>query len=420
MTTNPAYRWRWWLAALLLVCSILNYVDRVAIGIVAADIKQEFQLTDTDYALIPAAFLLSYAVFYTVGGRFMDSIGPWIGVPLSLAWWSVANILHAVSQSVGHLCVFRALLAVGEASYFTAAVKAVQRTFPPADQSKGVAIMFMGITIGMLFAAPCVGLLAHHYGWRMAFVVTGAMGFVVLPFWGLLSHKIKADLGGETEPEQMAQPPAESGQEDSSTATASPWSILRLRPTWVLFFTRMCTDAAWYFYVFWLPLYFVQERGFDKLMIAKYLWIPFLMADIGYIAGGWIPSRLIHRGWSVNAARKGVMAVAALTVPVGILAVLADTAVGALAWIGLSCIGITAWGTNLTALHSDMYPENRVGTAFGLTGTAGALGGALLQFAVGPILDRTGSYYLAFLLMGCLHPIGICLILFALGRIRRL
>ena len=420
MTTNPAYRWRWWLAALLLVCSILNYIDRAAIGIVADAIKEEFQLTNTEYSWIPAAFLISYGIFYTVGGRFMDVIGPWIGVPLSLALWSLANALHAVSQGLSHLCIFRALLAVGEASYFTAAVKAVQRTFPPADQSKGVAIMFMGITIGMLFAAPCVGLLAHNYGWRMAFIVTGAMGFVVLPFWWLLMHKIQAGPGGGTEPDQLSHPPTDSPQEHSSTAIDTPWSILKLRPTWVLFVTRMCTDAAWYFYVFWLPLYFVQERGFDKLMIAKYLWIPFLMADIGYIAGGWVPSRLIHRGWSVNVARKGVMAVSALIVPLGILAVLADTTQAALALIGVSCIGITAWGTNLTALHSDMYPENRVGTAFGLTGTAGALGGAFLQFAVGPILDRTGSYYLAFLLMGSLHPIGICLIVVALGRIRRL
>ena len=420
MTTNSAFHWRWWLAALLLACSVLNYIDRMAISIVAPLIRDEFHLSNTEYSLIAGSFLLTYGIFYTVGGRIMDSIGPWIGVPLSLAWWSLANALHALSRSFGHLCIFRSLLAVGEASYFTAAVKAVQRLFPPADQSKGVALMFMGITIGTLLATPLVALLADRYGWRMAFIVTGAMGFVLLPFWQLLLRKIKADSAGEPKPQQISHLPADSGQEVSAKTSETPWIVLKYRATWVLFVTRACTDAAWYFYVFWLPEYFVRERGFDMEMIAKYLWIPFLMADIGYIAGGWVPSHLIHRGWSVTLARKGIMAASALMVPLGILAVLADTPLAALGWIGLSTIGMTAWGTNLTALHSDMYPENRVGTAFGLTGTAGGIGGAFLQFAVGPILDRTGSYGLAFLIMGTLHPIGICLILFALGKVRRL
>ena len=420
MTTNPAYRYRWWLGGLLLACSVLNYIDRMAISIVAPLIRDEFHLSNADYSLITGTFLLTYGIFYVVGGLIMDRIGPWIGIPVSVASWSLANMLHAVSRGLGHLCFFRALLAVGEASYFTAAVKAVQRVFPPADRSKGIAIMFMGIMIGTLIATPLVALLAEWHGWRMAFIVTGGMGFVLLPFWQLFLRKLRGQSAGGAEPQQIAHLPAGSGQEDSAKTFETPWSITKYRATWVLFVTRAGTDAAWYFYLFWLPGYFVQERGFDMVMIAKYLWIPFLMADVGYIVGGWLPSYLIHRGWSVNLARKGIMVAAGLMVPLGILAVFADNLLAALGLIGLSTIGMTAWGTNLTALHSDMYPEKRVGTVFGLTGTAGGIGGALLQFVVGPLIDRAGSYGWAFLIMGTLHPIGICWIVFALGKVRRL
>jgi ACS family hexuronate transporter-like MFS transporter len=390
--------------------SVLNYLDRAALGFAATQIKAEFHLTETQYASIISSFLAAYTLSYLLGGVLVDRLGTRRSLVLTVVLWSAANMAHALARSAGELMALRFLLGLGEAAFYPAAMRACAEWFLPRDRSKPIGLFLGGASFGAVIAPVVMaGMMeAPSVGWRGAFLVTGALGFVLVPFW-LSLYRLPDRHPRLTESEREYLGEALAGTE----ARERPWpfrKLLRLPQTGVLILARAMTDASWYVLLFWLGKYFREARGFSNAEILGFLWIPYATADLGALAGGLISSALIRRGASIIAARTSCMLVFALLLPCSLAGFLMPSSHGALALISVATFGHMAWGTNQLTLYADLYPSHSVGSMMGITGAAGALAGIGVQLLLGRSLDLTGSYFLLFLTTACLHPFAALLV----------
>lgn len=329
---------RWIIIGFIFLATTINYIDRQAISVSAPVISEEFSLTAQDYSWIVASFLLAYAVMQVVTGRVIDHIGTKRGFTIAIIWWSIANMLHGLGVGVRSLSVFRFLLGVGEAGNYPAALKAISEWFPPSERSTAVGILNLGPGLGAVIAPPVVAWLILTVGWRVAFVVTGALGFLWLIGWRRLYFRPEAHPRLTREEAALIsrdQPPIEEGGQKT------PWlQFLRRRVVWGLMLSRFVCDGAFYFFVFWLPTYLSDERGFDIAQIGLFAWIPFLAADLGSVIGGWLGSSFIERGWTVNASRKVIIWIGALCVPAAWPALWTESADTALFLIAVAMFAI--------------------------------------------------------------------------------
>lgn len=407
---------RWWIAAVLMAASVLNYLDRVALGVASAPIRDELGLSATQYALIVNAFLAAYTLSYGFGGMLVDRLGTRRSVVLTLVWWSLANMAHALAATQAHLMVCRFLLGLGEATFYPAAIRCAAEWFPPRERSKCVGMILAGASLGATLAPPLVaGMIAvPGIGWRGAFLVTGALGFLLLPAWLVLYRRPEEHpmlTPSEREYLEAHRPPA--------AAAARPWpvrAVMAHRQAWVVLAARMLTDAAWYLLLFWLILYLQKGRGFTPGMVAAYGWIPYAAADLGALCGGWASSTLIRRGWSVVRARTRCMAAFAMLLPACLAGYFAPAEAPWLAvlLISVATFGHMAWGTNSLTLHSDLFPTHTVATFMGITGAAGSIGGIVAQQAVGALVDLSGTYLPVFVAAACCHPVAAVVLLVGL------
>jgi len=390
--------------------SVLNYLDRAALGFAATQIKAEFHLTETQYASIVSAFLAAYTISYLVGGILVDRLGTRRSVVITVTLWSAANMAHALSQSAVELMLFRFLLGLGEAAFYPAAMRACAEWFLPRDRSKPIGLFLGGASFGAVIAPVLMAWMMEmpNVGWRGAFAVTGAAGFLLLPFW-LFMFRLPNRHSRITQVEREYLGETLAGD----VKPERPWplrKLLGLRQTAVLITARSLTDASWYVLLFWLGKYFRESRGFDNAQVMLWLWIPYATADLGALAGGWISSARIRSGSSVVSARTGCMVAFALLLPFSLLGFLMPAPLAALALISVATFGHMAWGTNSLTLHTDLYPAHSVGTMMGVTGAAGALAGIAVQLALGQALDLTHSYLAVFITTACLHPLAAIII----------
>jgi ACS family hexuronate transporter-like MFS transporter len=414
---------RWWIAGALMTASVLNYLDRSALGVASAHIIDDFHLSKSQYALIVNAFLLAYTLSYAVGGVLGDRLGARGTIGVTLAWWSAANMLHAAASGLRSLMAFRFLLGLGEAAYYPAALRAIAEWFPPRERSKPVGLLLAGASLGAVLAPLIVGhmMALPGIGWRGAFAFTGALGFLVLPFWLLLyrtppRHSHRPSTGhGSLEADPDADPSA--AKDDGAPEPVShgkapqPWrvrEILSQPQAWSLMLARLLTDGGWFLLLFWISLYLQKGRGFSDAQIRNYAWIPYAAADLGALTGGWLCSALIRGKAAVIPTRKRCMVAFACLLPASLIGYLmpagADTA--AVAFLSLACFGHMAWGSNFLTLHSDVFPRHTVASIMGLSGAAGSIGGILAGQTVGILVDRTGTYLRVFIATSCLHPLA--------------
>lgn len=395
---------RWYIAALLFTSTVINYIDRQTLSIVAPLLTKELQISPVDYSNILTGFLAAYTLMYLGSGFLVDRWGTRVSLSVFMTWWSISNMLHALANSTLQLGVFRVLLGAGESGNFMAAVKVVSEWYPAKERAFVNGLVNAGAAVGAIVAAPLVTFIALQYGWRAAFVVTGSFGFVWLVAWLILFYVPEKHprLSAAEFALIRADAPALTAESVERIKTAD---LLRLPQTWGLLLSRFLSDPVWWFYLFWLPKYLVENRGFTMVEMGMLAWLPYLAADIGSVTGGLLSGYLIKRKWAVMKARSAGMLPFALMMPLSIGVAYTSSRTVALVLICLVTFAHMAWKTNLVTITNDIYPKNVVGSVSGIVAFGNGVGGTLFTYLTGHIVQHF-SYDAMFILMGCMHPVA--------------
>lgn len=396
---------RWYVCALLFFATTINYIDRQVFSILAPDLQRSIGWNEVEYGYIVTAFQAAYAGGYFVVGRLMDAIPTRKGFAVIMALWSLAAMATASARSALGFGMARAALGLGEAGNFPACIKTVAEWFPKQERALATGIFNAGSNIGAIVAPILVPWITLRYGWQAAFIVTGAFGFVWLGFWLVLYRRPEEHSRlADTEFKHIRRDPAD-------TSEKVPWSkVFGKRQTWAFAIGKFMTDPVWWFFLFWLPKFLNQQYGLTLDKMGLPLVIIYLAADIGSVGGGWLSSTLIKRGWSINASRKTAMLVCALCVVPIVFAAKASSLWVAVALVSLGMSAHQGWSANLYTITSDMFPRKAVGSAIGIGGTVGALGGMFTATAAGYILQVTGSYYSLFFIASVMYLTALAVI----------
>jgi MFS transporter, ACS family, hexuronate transporter len=433
---------RWWIVGLIFLATLINYIDRLTISVLGDAIMRDLRLTNEQFGGIVFWFLLAYTISQGLSGKLYDRIGTRLGFTISIVIWSLAAMGHAFANGLRSLSICRFILGAGEAGNWPGAAKTVAEWFPIRERALGMAIFNSGAAIGSIVAFPFIAWLFSHLGWHSTFIVTGALGFIWLALWLLFyqmperhpwlteeeRHLIRQGQATEEDGDATtaagavnAERAAVAGQNEiASASSASPrWrDLLRYRQVWAIVLARFLTDPIWWLYITWLPLYLMRARGFSLKEISYFAWVPFVAADIGSLLGGWMSGFLIKRGWTVNRARKAVIAFAALLMPAGIFAAFATSPMVALALIAVVLFGFQIWINNVQTLPSDFFSDKAVASVAGLGGTGAGIGSMIFIYTTGWVVDHF-SYVPVLVAAGMLAPLGT-IVLFALaGPIKR-
>lgn len=399
-------RFRWRICAVLFLATTINYIDRNVFSFTMLDegfrhqmlgIPESQPLTAADIAVfrekmsfLDAIFKYCYAFGFLLAGYMIDRIGVRRGYAVGIGGWSIAAVLHGLVSSVPGMAWARGLLGVGEATNFPSAIKTVSEWFPKNERSFATGIFNAGANVGIIITAVCVPFIIAHYGWRASFIVTGAVGVLVL-FWWLSIYR-----SPEQHPKLSADELAyirQDGPPDSGTPVK--WrNLIGYRATWAFAIPKFMTDAVWWFYLTWLPTFFNDNAAFTTKLDLKQVGIPFLViylvSDGGSIFFGWLATKFINMGWSVNKARKVTMGICAVCVLPIVFASMTSSIIVAIALISLATAAHQGWSANLFTTVADQFPRRAVGSVVGIGGLMGGLGGALLAANVGKIINAGG------------------------------
>jgi len=406
---------RWLMAALIFLVTVINYIDRQTVSVLKTSISHDLGLSNADYAAIQNSFLLFYGISQIVSGRLYDVIGTRLGFVFSIVVWSGAALAHAAARTASLFAVFRAALGFGEAGNWPGAAKAVREWFPVRERALGMGIFNTGAAVGGALSPPVIAWLATAYGWRATFLVTGMLGFIWLALWIVL-FRTPERHPWITDRERAHILDGATGAASGPSARPGWRQLLTHRQTWAIVMGRFILDPIWWLYIFWLPSYLQEARGFSLAQVGQSAWVPFLAAGVGALSGGYASGALISRGWTVNRARKTVMSVGALLTSAGILAMRAGDPYVALAWMAVVLFGFQVWINNLQTLPSDFFPSAAVGSVFGLGGAAAALASIIFTWGTGQVVDVFG-YTPVFFVAGLLGPLGLVVTLWLAGRI---
>ncbi|WP_127129976.1 MFS transporter [Pseudoflavitalea rhizosphaerae] len=405
-------KYRWTICTLIFFATTINYLDRQVISLVKGYVETEFKWTEIDYANLTVAFQLSYAIAMMFIGRLIDKLGTKMGYAVSLIAWSIAAIGHGFISSTGGFFVARAALGVTEAGNFPAAIKTTAEWFPKKERSLATGIFNSGSNIGAIIAPLTVPFIAEALNWRMAFVITGAVGLIWLIFWfWLYEIPARSKRLGKAEFDYIHSDEDEKAEQtEANAAKKISWGqLLGYRQTWAFALGKFLTDGIWWFYLFWLPDFLKKQYDLTNTDIAVPVAIVYTIAAIGSIFGGWVPGNLIKKNWPVFKARKTSMFIYALCVlPVMLAQYLGSFGMWyAVLIIGLAAAAHQAWSANIFTTVSDMFPKRAVASITGIGGMAGGLGGILIAKCAGYLFeyykgqgDITVGYMIMFVICG--------------------
>jgi ACS family hexuronate transporter-like MFS transporter len=386
---------RWMMVSLVFLATVINYIDRQTVSVLKTAISTDLGLSNADYAAIQNSFLVMYGISQMVSGRLYDRIGTRLGFIFSIVVWSGAAVAHAFAATAGQFRLWRGVLGFGEAGNWPGAAKLVGEWFPVKERALGMGIFNAGAALGGAVSPPIIA-------WLVLWIVL---------------YNVPEHHPWITEAERAHILSDRAGNSAQQIAWTPGWlTLLTYRQTWAVVIGRFITDPIWWLYIFWLPSYFQEARGFSLQQIGWSAWLPFLCAGIGALGGGWASGHLIQRGWSVNRARKTVMACGALLTPAGILAMRAADPYTALALMGIVLFGFQIWINNLQTLPSDFFPKSAVASVFGLGGFSAALASVIFNFGTGRVVDAMG-YVPVFVVAGVLGPLGPAATVLLAGRI---
>jgi MFS transporter, ACS family, aldohexuronate transporter len=398
---------RWRIAILVSVAIAISYLDRQTLPVAIKAIEQDIPISNEQFSFLQSSFLIAYAVMYAGGGKLMDVFGTRAGFLAIMLIWSLACASHGLAASVGMLAVSRLLLGMGEGGGFPAATRAVAEWFPVHERSTAMGIINAGTAVGGVVAPPLIALVLTTADWRTVFYLTAVVGAVWAIWWWRDYHP------PERHPRLDAAERETLAVVIGASTTAEPaprWlTLLRLRETWGLVVAKFLSDAAWYFYLFWLPKYLYDARDFDIKAVGAFAWIPYAAAGIGCLVGGWLSSWLLTRHVPLDRARKIALGLSAIVMPT-VLFVPSAPVAWALAIFSLAYFGQQSWSTLVMILPADMYPRSAVGAVAGLVGFGGAIGGVVFGQVVGYLLDHGFGYGLVFTLAGSFHVLAFALI----------
>jgi ACS family hexuronate transporter-like MFS transporter len=396
---------RWRIAILVSVAIAISYLDRQTLPVAVSAIARDIPLSNQRFSALQSAFLLSYALMYVGGGKLVDTLGTRIGFAVIMTFWSLANASHALATSFAMLMVSRFLLGMGEGGGFPAATRAVAEWFPAKERATAMGIINAGTAVGAVIAPPLIALVLNYSGWRWIFVVTGGLGLLWTWWW------ISSYFSPANHPEPMVREQFASASEAQDSEPRPRWfDLLRVRESWGLVSAKFLSDAAWYFYLFWLPKYLYDARGFDVRAVGTFAWIPYAAAGVGCLLGGWFSSYLVKRQFSLSVARKLALGLSAAVMP-SILLVPRLPVAWALMIFSIAYFGQQSWSTLVMVLPTDLFPGNVVGSVAGLVGFGGAMGGIAFGQLVGYLLDHGFGYGVVFSLAATFHVAAFVIIL---------
>ncbi|MEC9065669.1 MFS transporter [Altererythrobacter marinus] len=415
-------RFRWTIVALVAVATVINYIDRGALGLLWPEISQDLGMSKLDYAIILNVFTFAYAFGQTLFGKIFDWIGTRLGFVLSIVVWSAATILHAFARGLFSFALFRALLGVSEAGNWPGATKANAEWFPIRERALAQGIFNSGAAIGGIVSAPVVAyLFVFLESWQATFIAIGALGFLWLVPW-LIVYK----TGPEAHPWLSAEERDYilTGQRDLETnevVTYAPSAgeILSRKESWGVILASFFLDPIWWLFVGWLPLYLAETYGFGVAEIGLYGWVPYVGAMFGAWFGGILAQNRIKAGWSVNRTRKSVIALGGAIMLVSLLLTIqASTPLVAVLLMAAILFGFQTAVGNIQTLPSDFYSGKSVGTLAGYAGTAAKLAVVGLNFLI-PIITAD-SYAPAFAVGAALAILTVASVFFLCPRIKPL
>jgi ACS family hexuronate transporter-like MFS transporter len=390
---------RWRILALLFLATVINFVDRQTLSVVAPVLRDEFKFSNRQYGLIVAFFQLGMMLGEFPMGMLMDRWGARRGFSFAIVWWSIASAMHGLANSVAQFSFLRFWLGTGECGNFSGSTKVVAEWFPPKERALGVGIFNGGTMVGSVIAPPLVVWLVRVYGWRMAFVVPSLMGLIWVALWLKTYRPNPARFGPALKPPTNRE-------------------LLGLRQTWACILARTLAGPVMHLYVYWLPEYLYRQRGFSLKEIGLFAWVPFLFADIGSIGGGWFSGWLIARGYPLHEARKISTLLSTVLTAASVGVAIVKSIPLAFILICTAMFGFMWMSATVFAIFSDLFPDNAVGRVTGLTGVGNGASSMILNFATGIVVDRF-SYIPVFAMAGLLPALGMATLFLLAGRIER-
>ena len=406
---------RWHIAILVSVAIAISYLDRQTLPIAIGEIRNDFPISNSTKAFLDSAFLLTYGLMYVGGGRLMDVLGTRRGFLIIMVFWSLACASHGFAGGVFMLAASRLLLGIGEGGGFPAATRVVAEWFPVKERATAMGIINAGTGFGGILAPPLIAWIVTHCAWlglsswRWVFFITGAFG-LLWTIWWARKYFPPAQHPGLTDGEREHLRPVLEKTGAPPPPKIPMRELLRFRETWGIVGAKFLTDAAWYFYMFWLPKYLLDARGFNIKAVGSVAWIPFAAAALGCVVGGGLSSWLLHRGRSVNAARKIALGLSAVLMPC-VMFVPQASVPWVIVLFSIAFFGQQSWSTLVMILPTDLFPKHAVGTVAGFVGLGGALGGVVLGQLAGWLLDHGFSYTPVLVIAGSLHVVAFLLIL---------
>jgi ACS family hexuronate transporter-like MFS transporter len=386
---------RWRIAVLISAAIAISYFDRQTLSVAIRAIQLEIPITNTQFSQLQAAFLTAYALMYAGGGKLVDVLGTRKGFLVIMVWWSFACASHGLATGFGLLATSRFLLGMGEGGGFPAATKAVSEWFPTRERATAMGIINAGTAIGAVCAPPLIAWCLGALSWRWVFFLSGAIGLLWSVWWIRDYHSPEHTVAAEAQ---------------------IPWiRLLGYVQVWGLVFAKFLSDAAWYFYLFWLPKYLYDARGFDTKQVGYYAWIPYAASGVGCLVGGTFSSYLLKRGRSLDFARKAALGLSAAVMPLAYFVTRTPVEL-AIVLFSIAFFGQQSWSTLVMLLPADLFPRNAVGSVAGLVGFGGAMGGVVFGLVVGYLLDHGYGYSAVFAIVSTLHVIAFLVIV---GTVRK-
>lgn len=395
---------RWRVAILVSAAIAISYLDRQTLPVAIKAISRDIPISNEQFSFLQSAFLFAYALMYAGGGKLVDRLGTYRGFAVIMIFWSVACASHALATGFVMLAGSRLLLGVGEGGGFPAATRAVAEWFPTDERATAMGIINAGTAVGAVAAPPIIALVLSYANWRWIFAITGAFGLLWSAWWML----------------HYSEPTGTNATVAEPAENRLSWvHLLRIRETWGMVTAKFLSDAAWFFYLFWLPKYLYDARGFDIKGVGTFAWIPSAAAGVGCLVGGGFSSYLVRQQFSLGVARKLALGASAAVMPFVIL--IPHVAISwAIALFCLAYFGQQSWSTLVMVLPTDLFPQNAVGSVAGLVGFGGAMGGIVFGEIAGYLLDHGFGYERVFIVAGLCHVVAFLIILMSIPTLQPL
>ena len=386
---KPIRHLRWWIGGLLFVSTVINYIDRQTLSVLAPFLKQDYQWTNTDFATILISFRLAYTIMQGGGGRLLDWLGTRRGLSLTVFFYSTVACLTSLAQGLMGFRIFRFLLGVGEGPNWPGATKAVSEWFPHKERGWAVALFDSGSSIGGAVAPFLVLFLYRSFGsWRPAFLITGCLGFLWLIAWRILYHPPEKHPRISAEELSYIQAGKASVALEGSTLPAAGWKkLLGYKQTWGILLGRLLLDPYWFLIADWFAIY-LSSKGFQLEQSVLGFWAPFLAGDLGNFFGGGLSSYWISRGWPVGKARRTVLAIFGPSMLLLIPAAFMSNYVGIVFLFSYATFAYAACATMFLSLPADVFHTRAVASVSGLGGTGAGIGTLLSTYLIGRVSDK--------------------------------